>query len=77
MCSSDLSHPAGVIVTRTKMPDANDLRYALLVQPFRSDWLVVWPAASLADLHAGHTPPEPVQPTQVYPAGSWRHRALP
>ncbi len=60
-------HPDGLIVTRVDQPDATDLRYALLVQPFRSSWLVVWPAMSLADLRTGHTPPEPLQPTQRLP----------
>ena len=58
-------------------PDANDLRYALLVQPFRSSWLVVWPATSLADLRAGLTPPEPARPTRIYPADDWRYRTQP
>jgi 4-amino-4-deoxy-L-arabinose transferase-like glycosyltransferase len=71
------SHPDGLIVARADQPDANDLRYALLVQPFRSSWLVVWPAVSLADLRAGHTPPEPAQPTRVYPADDWRYRTQP
>lgn len=71
------AHPDGLIVVHPRALDANDLRYALLVQPFRSSWLVVWPAASLADLRAGHTPPEPAQPTQVYPADGWRYRVQP
>ncbi|MFI4957733.1 MAG: ArnT family glycosyltransferase [Lysobacterales bacterium] len=68
------THPDGVIVTHPEKLDANALRYALLVQPFRSSWLVVWRATSLADLSAGHTPPEPAQPTQVYPIGDRRYR---
>jgi 4-amino-4-deoxy-L-arabinose transferase-like glycosyltransferase len=71
------AHPDGLIVVRVDQPDANALRYALLVQPFRSSWLVVWPAVSLADLRAGHTPPEPAQPTRVYPADDWRYRTQP
>lgn len=70
-------HPDGLIVTRVDRPDATDLRYALLVQPFRSSWLVVWPAMSLADLRTGHMPPEPLQPTQLYPASDWRHPIQP
>jgi len=68
------AHPDGLVVVRVDQPDANAMRYALLVQPFRSSWLVVWPAVSLADLRAGHTPPEPAQPTRVYPADDWRYR---
>lgn len=71
------AHPDAVIVTHPGKLDANDLRYALLVQPFRSSWLVVWTAASLAELHAGHTPPEPARPTQVYPVSDTRYRPQP
>lgn len=71
------AHPDGVIVTHPEKLDADALRYALLVQPFRSSWLVVWQAVSLADLSAGHTPPEPAQPTQVYPIGDRRYRPQP
>lgn len=71
------AHPDGVIVTHPEKLDADALRYALLVQPFRSSWLVVWQAVSLADLSAGHTPPEPALPTQVYPVGDRRYRPQP
>ena len=71
------AHPDAVIVTHPGKLDTNDLRYALLVQPFRSSWLVVWTAASLAELHAGHTPPEPARPTLVYPASDGRYRPQP
>ncbi len=71
------AHPDGLVVVRVEQPDANDLRYALLVQPFRSSWLVVWPATSLADLRAGLIPPEPAQPTRIYPADDWRYRVQP
>ncbi len=60
-------HPDGLIVTHPGSLNANDLRYSLLVQPFRSSWIVVWSAHSLADLHTGHAPPEPTLPTHVYP----------
>lgn len=71
------AHPDGVIVVHPEKLDASDLRYALLVQPFRSSWLVIWPASSLAELRAGHTPPEPPQPTQVYSTDGGRHYAQP
>jgi hypothetical protein len=64
-------------VTHPQVLDPNDLRYALLVQPFRSSWLAVWPAQYQADQREGHTPPEPTQPTQVYPADDWRYRTQP
>ena len=65
-------HPDGLIVTHPGSLNANDLRYSLLVQPFRSSWIVVWSAQSLADLHTGHAPPEPTQPTHVYPRADAR-----
>jgi hypothetical protein len=71
------AHPNGLIVTHPEKLDANDLRYALLVQPFRSSWVVIWPATSLADLRAGRTPVEPAQPTQIYPSNRWRYRTQP
>ncbi|MCW8808712.1 MAG: glycosyl transferase, partial [Rhodanobacter sp.] len=71
------SHPDGVLLATPEKLDANDLRYALLVQPFRGAWLVVWPAATLADLRSGHAPPEPDQPTRIYPADDWRYRTRP
>ncbi|HET6430615.1 MAG TPA: glycosyltransferase family 39 protein [Dyella sp.] len=62
------AHPDGLIVTHPEKLSPADSRYALLVQPFRSSWLVIWPARSLADLRAGIQPPEPGTPTRVYPA---------
>lgn len=61
------AHPDGLVVTYPGKPSADDLRYALLAQPFRGDWLVIWPAAALADRQAGRTPPEPAQPPILYP----------
>ncbi|WP_266169134.1 ArnT family glycosyltransferase [Dyella subtropica] len=69
-------HPDGLIVARPEKLDANDLRYPLLVQPFRSSWVVIWPATSLAEQRAGHTPPEPPHPTRVYQVDAWRFRSL-
>jgi 4-amino-4-deoxy-L-arabinose transferase-like glycosyltransferase len=69
------AHPDGLIVTHPGELRAADLRYALLAQPFRSSWVVIWPATSLADLRAGLTPPEPAQPTQVYSTDAGRNRA--
>ena len=68
------THPNGLIVTHPETTNPNDLRYSLLVQPFRSSWIVIWSAAALADLHAGHKPPEPAQPTQVFSPGEWRYQ---
>lgn len=71
------AHPDGLIVTHPGKLDAAALRYPLLVQPFRSSWVVVWPATALADLRAGHRPPEPAQPTRIYPNPDGRYRQLP
>jgi len=71
------AHPDGLVVAESSRLTPDDLRYPLLVQPFRSSWIVVWTAASLADLRAGHTPDEPTQPTMIYPADDWRYRQQP
>ncbi|OZB72154.1 MAG: hypothetical protein B7X33_01905 [Lysobacterales bacterium 13-68-4] len=62
------AHPDGVIVTHPSKLTEGDRRYALLVQPFRSSWIVIWPAPSLVDMQAGRQPPEPAVPPLVYPA---------
>ncbi len=72
-------HPHGLIVTypANKALHAPDLRYALLVQPFRNDWLVVWRADTLAAYRAGRTPPEPDTPTRLLPSPDyWRYRPV-
>jgi hypothetical protein len=61
-------HPDGLIITHPDQLDASALRYALLAQPFRSAWVVVWSAPTIAMLHAGRVPPEPAQPPRVFPA---------
>ncbi|MEO8810762.1 MAG: glycosyltransferase family 39 protein, partial [Rhodanobacter sp.] len=71
------AHPAGLVVAHPGKLTPNDLRYALLAQRFRSSWVVIWPAVSLADLRAGHVPPEPAQPTQVFDAEGGRPRGQP
>jgi 4-amino-4-deoxy-L-arabinose transferase-like glycosyltransferase len=71
-----LQHPNGLVVEHPDRLDGNALRYALLVQPFRSGWVVIWPAASLAALRAGRVPPEPVHPTRVYQVDDWRFRSM-
>ncbi|HJU25810.1 MAG TPA: glycosyltransferase family 39 protein [Rhodanobacteraceae bacterium] len=67
------AHPDGVIVEYPSTLDAADLRYAVFVQPFRSVWLVVWKARTLAALRRGEKPPEPAQPTALYPDDYWRY----
>jgi 4-amino-4-deoxy-L-arabinose transferase-like glycosyltransferase len=62
------SHPDGLIIAHPDKLEASALRYALLVQPFRSSWVAVWSAPTLADLRAGRTPVEPMQAPQIFPA---------
>jgi hypothetical protein len=71
------AHPDALIIDHPEKLDAQALRYALLVQPFRSSWMVIWSAASLADVYSGRTPAEPAQPTRVYPIPEGRYRAQP
>jgi 4-amino-4-deoxy-L-arabinose transferase-like glycosyltransferase len=61
------AHPDGVVVTHEDTVQASAQRYALLIQPFRSSWIVVWSAQTLTDLREGRTPAEPPQPPQVVP----------
>ena len=70
------AHPRGLVVEYPSNLDATDLRYAVFVQPFRSVWLVVWNAQTLATLRRGGKPPEPAQPTALYPEGYWRYAQL-
>lgn len=69
-------HPRGLVVGYPSDLSASDLRYAIFVQPFRSVWLVVWSAPTIAALQRGEKPPEPQQPTALYPEGYWRHPQL-
>ena len=71
------AHPDGLVVARPEHLTADDLRYPLLVQPFRSSWVVIWPATALADQRAGTKPPEPPQPTLIYPREDVRYRRQP
>jgi len=71
------AHPDALIVDHPEKLVASDLRYALLVQPFRSSWMVIWSATSLADIYSGRAPPEPAQPTRVYPIPEGRYRSQP
>jgi len=67
-------HPRGLVIEYPSRLDADDLRYARLVQPYRGVWLVIWNAPTLAALRRGQQPPEPVTPTVLLPApGYWRY----
>lgn len=68
-------HPDGLIVSYAKHPPAEAFRYARLIQPSRTGWLMVWDAATLDALQSGRTAHEPQRPTQLYPRDYWRTRA--
>ena len=70
------AHPDGQIITYTSRLAPTDLRYARLVQPFRSQWLLLWDAPTLVALIGGATPPEPRQPIAMFPPDYWRYRQL-
>jgi 4-amino-4-deoxy-L-arabinose transferase-like glycosyltransferase len=68
------AHPRGLIVAYPSRLSEADLRYPVFVQPFRSVWLVVWNAPTLAALRRGEKPPEPAHPTALYPQDYWRYQ---
>ena len=70
------AHPDGAVIEHPEKLGNDALRYALLVQPFRSGWVVIWPAKTLADLRAGRVPAEPSHPTRVVQVDDWRYRVL-
>lgn len=71
-------HPDGLIITHPDKPMQQARRYAMLMQPFRSSWLVTWPAPNLADIQSGRTPTEPEQSTRIIdPDHPGRYRSQP
>ncbi len=70
-------HPRGMVITDPDKLDAAVLRYAVQIQPFRGDWLVVWRASVLGKLRSGDMPVVPAQPAKRVPAGYWRYRQVP
>ena len=71
------AHSDGVIVEHSEKLAAQATRYALLIQPFRSSWIVVWPAATFANLRSGTIPPDPAQPPQIYSTNGYRSYTQP
>lgn len=68
--------PNGVVVSYASKLTPTDLRYARLVQPAFSSWLLIWDARTLAALRAGRVPPDPRQPTLMYPTDYWRYKVV-
>jgi hypothetical protein len=67
-------HPGALVVEYPEHIDANTLRYAQLVQPYRGVWMAIWNASTLAMLRRGQLPPEPATPTVLLPGPDyWRY----
>ena len=67
-------HPHGVVIDYPRSIAPADLRYALMVQPYRGVWLALWDASALATLERGGQPPEPAARTILLPAPDyWRY----
>ena len=67
-------HPRGLVIAHPGHVDADALRYARLVQPYRGTWMVIWNASTLAMLQRGQQPPEPAAPTVLLPGPDyWRY----
>jgi hypothetical protein len=67
-------HPHGLVIDYPDALQADDLRYARLVQPYRGAWMVIWDAPTLAMLRRGQQPLESFTPTVLLPAPSyWRY----
>ncbi|WP_132142870.1 ArnT family glycosyltransferase [Luteibacter rhizovicinus] len=69
-------HPDGVVISYTSSLTQNDLRYAHLIQPSFSSWLLIWDARTISALRAGRIPPEPKLPTLMYPRDYWRYKVV-
>lgn len=69
-------HPDGVVVTRPEKLTPTDLHEALLIQPFRSSWVVVWTAKVLASIRARDPLPKPPHPAKLYQLDRWRSSHL-
>ncbi|MDY1548895.1 ArnT family glycosyltransferase [Luteibacter sahnii] len=67
-------HPNGLIVSYERHPPAEAFRFARLIQPSRTGWLMIWDAPTLDALKSGRVPDEPAQPTLLFPQEYWRGR---
>jgi 4-amino-4-deoxy-L-arabinose transferase-like glycosyltransferase len=68
-------HPQGRVVHYEDALSADDLRYAELVQPFRSTWLLIERADIWIQRRRGVLPPLPAQPAERFPADYWPYAA--
>lgn len=71
------ANPRGVVIAYPRRISASDLRYAVLVQPYRGIWLALWDVSTLATLQRGGQPPEPAARTILLPTPNyWRYAAV-
>lgn len=70
------AHPDGRVIRYVPVLGADDVRHAELVQPFRSDWLVIERADRWLARRRGEAVPPPAGPPQLYPPDYWPYRAF-
>ncbi|MEZ5462034.1 ArnT family glycosyltransferase [Dokdonella sp.] len=70
------AHPDGRIIYYTRKLTVEDLAYADLIQPFRSEWLIIERADSWALRRLGRTVPRPARPAERVPPDYWLYREL-
>ena len=70
------AHPNGRVIRYVPALGADDVRHAELVQPFRSDWLIIERADGWLARRRGEAVAPPATPAQLYPPGYWPYRAF-
>ena len=70
------AHPDGRVIRYVPTLAAEDVRHAELVQPFRSDWLIIERADGWLARRRGETEPPAATPAQLYPPDYWPYRAF-
>lgn len=70
------ANPEGRIAYYARQLSADDLVHAELIQPFRSEWLIIERADSWALRRLGREAPLPGQPADLEPPGYWPYRRL-
>ena len=70
------ANPDGRIVYYVKQLSPADLDYAELIQPFRSEWLIIERADTWALRRVGKPAPIPDKPAELVPPGYWPYREL-
>ena len=70
------AHPDGRVIRYVPTLAADDVRHAELVQPFRSDWLIIERADGWLARRRGETVSPAPTPALLYPPGYWPYRAF-